>query len=170
MFLAHFLSDTRGWLVSIQLSDSPATSKGQDEDRIPCRVLDAHDCDPRDEDSHCHRAKGILEDRTDLQTLVNAFHIGYFVCIAVIETWSAFFLIRIFAEARRSSMVVFSKTGIFRELTRSAETRLATLCLIGLMRAVTYSFQATAQSATSVAGQLDRFAYTLECMFPVVMM
>ncbi|KAI8401342.1 hypothetical protein FOFC_18211 [Fusarium oxysporum] len=44
---------------------------------------------------------------------------------------------------------------------RSTEVRLALLAVIGVMRAITYSFQTTAHSATNVASQLDRFAYTM---------
>jgi hypothetical protein len=52
---------------------------------------------------------------------------------------------------------------------RSTEIRLTTLAAIGFSRAITYSFQTTAQSATTVAGQVDRFVYTLECLFPIIM-
>jgi hypothetical protein len=55
-------------------------------------------------------------------------------------------------------------------LMRSTEIRLATLAVIGFSRAITYSFQTTAQSATTTASQLDRFVYTLECMFPVMLL
>lgn len=61
------------------------------------------------------------------------------------------------------------KGGLFSYLMRSTEIRLASLALVGVTRAITYSFQNTAQSAEGVAGQLDRFAYSLECLFPVVM-
>ncbi|KAJ4074797.1 hypothetical protein BFJ70_g17304 [Fusarium oxysporum] len=61
------------------------------------------------------------------------------------------------------------EAGLFRYLMRSAEVRLALLAVIGIMRVITYSFQTTAQSATNVASQLDRFAYTMECLFPFVM-
>ncbi|KAI9814971.1 MAG: hypothetical protein M1826_002103 [Phylliscum demangeonii] len=104
------------------------------------------------------------------QRLISHLHIGYFVGIALVEAWSAFFLLRIFAAGHRNSETVFHRTNIFRELSRSTEVRVAALGLIGITRAVTYSFQTTAQSATSAAGQLDRFVTTLECMFPVIMM
>ncbi|KAI9810791.1 MAG: hypothetical protein M1826_003451 [Phylliscum demangeonii] len=103
-------------------------------------------------------------------TMISQLHIGYFTGIALVEAWSAFFLLRIFAASHRNSEAVFHRTNIFRELSRSTEVRVACLGLIGITRAVTYSFQTTAQSATSDAGQLDRFITTLECMFPVVMM
>ncbi|RVD84820.1 uncharacterized protein DFL_003159 [Arthrobotrys flagrans] len=89
----------------------------------------------------------------------------------MVETINAFFLLRIFAKAKRASVAVQSWTGkgLFELLSRSAEIRLATLCPIGITRAITYSFQVTAQSATNTASQLDRFVYTLECLFPMVM-
>lgn len=66
--------------------------------------------------------------------------------------------------------MVYSKSALFRQLSRSTELRLAALALIGITRAVTYSFQTQAQSATSTASQVDRFAYTCECYYPVVML
>ncbi|KAK6331550.1 hypothetical protein TWF718_002099 [Orbilia javanica] len=91
--------------------------------------------------------------------------------IALVETISAFFLLRTFTNAKRASVAVQSWTakGLFELLSRSAEIRLATLCPVGITRAITYSYQATAQSATNTASQLDRFVYTLECLFPMVM-
>ncbi|KAH7317065.1 hypothetical protein B0I35DRAFT_504414 [Stachybotrys elegans] len=114
------------------------------------------------------RAKYIIGGSTDNDMLhtINSLHIGYFTSIAVIECLSAVFLLRKFHWARWSALNV----NLFSYLMRSTEIRLALLALIGIMRAVTYSFQTTAQSATSLASQLDRFAYTLECMFPVMMM
>jgi hypothetical protein len=107
---------------------------------------------------------GYLQDRVD------KLHIGYFTAIAVIEIISAYFLLRIFSAAKASSRIVISKNGLFRQLMRSTEIRLATLCLVGVTRAITYSFQSSAQAATSTASQVDRFAYTLECLFPLVML
>jgi hypothetical protein len=116
------------------------------------------------------RAMDNMNGSTDLQDRINHLHVGYFVSIAVVETISSFYLLQIFNAARATSVVVYSKNDLFRHLTRSTEIRLATLSLVGITRAITYSFQTTAQSATSVASQVDRFAYTLECVFPVVMM
>ncbi|KAI9148969.1 hypothetical protein HJFPF1_11013 [Paramyrothecium foliicola] len=97
---------------------------------------------------------------------VNSLHIGYFVAVAVVECLNAYFLLRKFRWARGSALNV----SLFSYLMRSTETRLALLAVIGVTRAVTYSFQTTAQSATTVASQLDRFAYTLECVFPIMML
>ena len=116
------------------------------------------------------RALDNLSNTTDLQDRINHLHVGYFVTIAVVESVSAYFLLRIFAAAQATSAVVYSKSSLFRHLMRSTEIRLTTLALIGITRAITYSFQTTAQSATSTASQVDRFAYTLECLFPVVML
>jgi len=116
------------------------------------------------------RARDIINGNTKLESLVAHLHIGYFTTIALIECVSAFFLLRKFASARRSSVEVSSKTGLFSYLMRSTEIRMATLALIGSTRAVTYSFQTTSQSATTVASQVDRFVYTLECTFPVMLL
>jgi hypothetical protein len=105
-----------------------------------------------------------------LQERVNKLHIGYFTSIAVIEVISSFFLLRVFSAAKASSLIIARKNGLFRQLMRSTEIRLATLCLVGITRAITYSFQSSDQAATGVASQIDRFAYTLECLFPLMML
>ncbi|KFA81648.1 hypothetical protein S40288_09175 [Stachybotrys chartarum IBT 40288] len=113
------------------------------------------------------RVRYVLDGSRDAAALaiITSLHIGYFTTIALIECISAFFLLRKFHWARFSALNV----SLFSYLMRSTEIRLAILALIGVTRAVTYSFQTTAQSATTVASQLDRFAYTLECLFPVMM-
>ncbi|TDZ40392.1 hypothetical protein C8035_v004133 [Colletotrichum spinosum] len=103
------------------------------------------------------------------RSTVNNLHVGYFVLIATLECISSFFLLKTFAEVKSTSPRAALKGGLFKYLMRSTEVRLATLAVLGTMRAITYSFQMTAQSATNAASQLDRFAYTLECLFPVVM-
>ncbi|KAF6816557.1 hypothetical protein CSOJ01_02939 [Colletotrichum sojae] len=115
------------------------------------------------------RVRYILRGNTNLQSTVNNLHIAYFVLIAALECLSAFFLLKMFAEVKSTSLRAALKGGLFKYLMRSTEVRLATLAVLGTMRAITYSFQITAQSATNAASQLDRFAYTLECLFPVVM-
>jgi hypothetical protein len=119
-----------------------------------------------------NRIRFILNDSVDveIQHMINAFHIGYFVAIALVECASAFFLLRKFASAKSTSVEAARNWGLFSYLMRSTEIRLTLLALIGITRAVTYSFQDAAQSATSIASQLDRFAYTLECLFPVVLL
>ncbi|KAL2833682.1 hypothetical protein BDW59DRAFT_168779 [Aspergillus cavernicola] len=104
------------------------------------------------------------------QHQIGDLHVGYFTTIALIETWSSFFLIRLLHNAYRVSPKLSSTKLVFRFLLRTTEIRLASLCFIGITRAVTYSWQVTAQSATTVAGQIDRFAYTMECLFPLVML
>jgi hypothetical protein len=116
------------------------------------------------------RTMNILSGNNSRQRLISNLHIGYFVSIALVEILSAVFLLRKFAVARQTSIDASSTSGLFSYLMRSTEFRLATLALIGITRAVTYSFQEAAQSATNIASQVDRFVYTLECMFPVMML
>ncbi|PVH71604.1 hypothetical protein DL98DRAFT_577278 [Cadophora sp. DSE1049] len=116
-----------------------------------------------------NRGKDILEGITSRQAVIDHLHVGYFSSIALVECISAFFLLKRFATARRTSIEASSTSGLFSYLMRSTEIRLATLALIGFSRAVTYSFQTSAQSATTIAGQVDRFVYTLECLFPVTL-
>ncbi|KAL4772235.1 hypothetical protein BDW60DRAFT_216616 [Aspergillus nidulans var. acristatus] len=104
------------------------------------------------------------------QHQIGYLHVGYFTTIALVETWSSFFLIRLLHNAYRVSPKISSTRLIFRYLLRTTEIRVASLCFIGITRAVTYSSQVTSQSATTVAGQIDRFAYTMECLFPLVML
>lgn len=115
------------------------------------------------------RVESIVREDDDAQALINHLHMGYFITIALVESVSAVFLLQVFSSARTTSLMVAIRTGLFRYLIRSTEVRLALLAVIGIMRAITYSFQAAAQSATNVASQFDRFAYTLECLFPIVM-
>jgi len=95
---------------------------------------------------------------------------AYFPLIAVLECVSAYYLLISFAKAKINSRKRVTKTGLFRFLMRSTEVRLSLLALVGIMRAVPYSFQTEAQSATHTASQVDRFAYTLECLFPILML
>ncbi|KEF55712.1 uncharacterized protein A1O9_08462 [Exophiala aquamarina CBS 119918] len=114
---------------------------------------------------------GIITGSNDKgQKTINSLHVGYFVLIATVECISAFFLLRTFHKAKVMSRETAIRTDLLRHLMRSTEGRLALLAILGTMRAITYSFQASAQSATGIASQLDRFAYTLECMFPIMML
>ncbi|KAH7143792.1 hypothetical protein EDB81DRAFT_507182 [Dactylonectria macrodidyma] len=115
------------------------------------------------------RVKSIMNGDDAYQKTINNLHIGYFVSIAVVECVSAYFLITVFASAKTTSLKAAIKTGLIRYLMRSTEVRLALLAVLGVMRAITYSFQSSAQSATNLASQIDRFAYTMECLFPFVM-
>lgn len=117
-----------------------------------------------------YRARGILHPELASRNLINNFHTAYFTSIALVECVSAYFLLRKLASARRSLRQASLHSSIFSHLMRSTETRVATLALIGAARAVTYYFQPSGQRASSVANQIDRFIYTLECMFPVMML
>jgi hypothetical protein len=115
------------------------------------------------------RIRLIVTGNSGLQNVVNYLHMTYFPLIAVIECVSAYYLLRTFAKARTGSFQRASKTSLFKYLMRSTEVRLALLAVVGTMRAVTYSFQISAQSATHLASQVDRFCYTMECLFPMIL-
>ncbi|KAJ4256264.1 hypothetical protein NW762_009344 [Fusarium torreyae] len=115
------------------------------------------------------RARRIILGLDDDQKLINHLHMGYFILIALLECLSSFFLLRVFGSAKSTSLSAAIKAGLFRYLMRSTEVRLALLAVLGVMRAITYSFQNAQQSATNLASQIDRFAYAMECMFPVMM-
>jgi hypothetical protein len=116
------------------------------------------------------RIQDILENSNSRVDFIDHMHIGYFTSIALVEILSSYFLLRKFFSAQSGSAQVNSRLGLFKYLTRSTEIRLAALTLIGITRAITYSFQTTAQSATATSGQVDRFVTTLECLFPIVML
>lgn len=116
-----------------------------------------------------NRVRAILDPSLDLQQLINGMHIGYFVGLALIECTSATFLIRTFLSAKKISVHVSHRAALFRHLMRSTEIRQAILAILGITRAVTYFFQPTMQASTNLASQIDRFIYTLECLFPVML-
>lgn len=116
------------------------------------------------------RVRLIISGDGGLQRTVNHLHMAYFPLIAVLECVSASYLLIIFAKAKISARQRATKMGLFRYLMRSTEVRLALLAVIGVMRAVTHSFRTSAQSANNLASQVDRFAYTLECLFPIIML
>ncbi|KAL4891406.1 hypothetical protein BDV59DRAFT_209062 [Aspergillus ambiguus] len=111
-----------------------------------------------------------LQSASPLQHRIDHLHVGYFASIALVETFSSIFLIRLLHKAYVLSPRLSSTRLVFRYLLRTTEIRAASLCFIGITRAVTYSLQVTSQTATTVAGQFDRFAYTMECLFPLVML
>ena len=116
------------------------------------------------------RVRYIVTGDKGLQVVINHLHLGYFPLLAALECVSAYYLLTTFARAQRNSLMHATKTGLFRYLMRSTEVRIALLALVGIMRAVTYSFQVKPQRALNVASQVDRFAYTLECLFPILML
>lgn len=120
------------------------------------------------------RAMWFLTEDNHLNTIVMKVHHAYFLLIFSLEALSAFFLLRSFTSARRASSQVpdraFTLRLLVQQLILSTELRLTTLCLIGISRAILYIFRETPQSATNIATQIDRFVYTVECLFPVVMM
>ena len=117
------------------------------------------------------RVLDILQGTITRIPLIDHLHVGYFLGIAFNEGLCSYFLLKKFFHARRDVRTIEGERGVglFSYLTRSTEMRLTALTLIGVTRTITYSFQTTAQSATSVSGQVDRFVTTLECLFPMIM-
>lgn len=117
------------------------------------------------------RIRVVLDGSDRVQDIIDNLHVGYFVSIGLVESFSSGLLLELLYNAHRlNSCEIQKPTSIFRHLLRTTEMRLATLALIGIMRATTYAFQRAAQGATTVASQLDRFVYSLECLFPFVML
>ena len=104
-----------------------------------------------------------------LQLVIDNLHIGYFSAIATVESVGAAFLLYTFGKARRTRGRLAIKDSLFTYLSRSTEVRIALLALIGITRAIIRKFQFTAQSATNLPNQLDRFIYLLQCMFPIML-
>ncbi|PTU18035.1 hypothetical protein P175DRAFT_0534939 [Aspergillus ochraceoroseus IBT 24754] len=86
-----------------------------------------------------YRAMQLARGNLSEQHRISHLHTGYFVSLALLETWSSFFLIKQLARAYLRSPYVSSSRETFLYLTRSAELRLASLFCIGIARAVTYS-------------------------------
>ncbi|KAJ0338627.1 hypothetical protein KNSL1_012353 [Colletotrichum chrysophilum] len=116
------------------------------------------------------RVKILVNGESQLRTTINGLHVGYFTSMALLECVGAYFLLRKFAEAKSLSLGASMVPTLFQHLMRSTEIRLAVLALIGITRAVAYFFQPSIQKAETVASQIDRFVYTLECMFPVIIL
>ncbi|CAG9946856.1 unnamed protein product [Clonostachys rosea f. rosea IK726] len=114
------------------------------------------------------RVKVTILERDNLQSVINRAHIAYFVCIASIEILCSFFLLRKFASAKKVSREASLNSKFFRYLLQSTEVRMTTLAVIGTTRAVTYSFQPSMQESTNTVSQVDRFIYTFECLFPMM--
>lgn len=114
------------------------------------------------------RIESILSDAYSIQVTINYLHISYFSLMAILECISAYYLLDVFRTAKRTSMEMAVKVGIFRYLTRSTEFRVAILAVQGIFRTFTHSFQTPGQKAENLASQLDRFAYTLFCLFPII--
>lgn len=115
------------------------------------------------------RVRAMLNVDLDLVSIINYLHMAYFVAIACVECVCAFFLLRKFISAKKRSAEVSLGTGVFQHLMRSTEVRLAALALIGITRAITYFFQPSLQKSTNTASQFDRFVYTIECLFPMIL-
>ncbi|KAH6645675.1 hypothetical protein BKA67DRAFT_595878 [Truncatella angustata] len=114
------------------------------------------------------RIKMILSLHPNFQKVINYLHVGYFALIALLECISAFFLLREFASARKASRGAALTGGLLQHLMRGIETRVASLALVGISRAVAYVFNQSLPQAVTTAGQVDRFVYTLECLFPIM--
>lgn len=115
------------------------------------------------------RVRATLNVHLDLLSMINYLHMAYFVAIACVESVCAFFLLRKFISAKKTSAEASMGTGLFQHLTRSTEIRLAALAIIGVTRAITYFFQPSLQKSTNTASQFDRFVYTFECLFPMIL-
>ncbi|KAI4595358.1 hypothetical protein KJ359_007033 [Pestalotiopsis sp. 9143b] len=114
------------------------------------------------------RVKITLVPDSDFQRVVNYLHVGYFTFIALLECISAFFLLREFSSARRASKDAALSGSLLHHLMRGTEMRVASLALVGISRAIAYIFNQSLPQATTTAGQVDRFFYTLECLFPMM--
>lgn len=115
------------------------------------------------------RVRFILEAEADFQNILTRLHIAFFVLLACVEILSAYFLLRKFITAKTTSMQAALRTGLFQYLMRSTEVRVALLSLIGITRAITYSFQKTPHSRITAVGQFDQFVYTMESLFPIIL-
>ncbi|KAH7254784.1 hypothetical protein MRS44_016554 [Fusarium solani] len=115
------------------------------------------------------RVQYILHGNASHLVTVNYVHIGYFGSIAILECISAYFLITTLVAAERASLQAALRVGLFRYLARSTEIRVALLAVQGVFRTVTHAIKTPGQQVSNIGSQLDRFAYALLCLFPVVL-
>lgn len=109
------------------------------------------------------------EDNFKAEKIVDYAHVGYFVLIAILECISAVFLLRRLASTHEELLRAVLKVSLLRHLMRSTEIRVASLALIGISRAITYTFNPSLlNTPVTTPRQIDRFVYTLECVFPVM--
>ncbi|KAH7116298.1 hypothetical protein EDB81DRAFT_916587 [Dactylonectria macrodidyma] len=114
--------------------------------------------------------KMTLNSGTVLASLVinNNLHCGYFIAIAMLECVGSFFLVRKFSRGKKAMKQAHLNTDLFHYIMRSTEFRLTLLAVIGLGRAVTHLCNPSFRVVTDLSSQIDRFFYTAECMFPVM--
>ncbi|OAQ57402.1 hypothetical protein VFPPC_12471 [Pochonia chlamydosporia 170] len=91
------------------------------------------------------------------KTVTRRLTVAGFVTMALVECTSAVFLLKIFRSVLRSLPSPESSGTLYHYLMRSTEIRVASLALIGVMRAVTFSWYAVGTGGDGgLAGQLDR--------------
>ncbi|OAQ62477.1 hypothetical protein VFPPC_16662 [Pochonia chlamydosporia 170] len=95
--------------------------------------------------------------------------IVYYLTIAIIEFVSAALLIKNFRKVLGASLSSPLTAGkLYRYLMSSTEIRLATMAFIGIGRTLSTAVE-TQVGQVGLAGDVDGFIYTVECLFPVVM-
>ncbi|KAK1512109.1 hypothetical protein CTAM01_01039 [Colletotrichum tamarilloi] len=114
-----------------------------------------------------YRLLRILREDDSLQSIIIRIHIAYFGLFAVSECVSAYFLLHIFAEVRKSSKEAGLRTSFIRYLMRSTEIRVASLAVAAAIRVITHSLNVWQSSPAT--RYVDRAAYALGCFFPVIM-
>ncbi|KAJ3216552.1 hypothetical protein HK099_005829 [Clydaea vesicula] len=107
------------------------------------------------------------DDADRIQQEINMYHSFYFCFIALLELVNAVFLVSDIVLLRKES--VKASLSIYNVICKSSEIRASSLVFIGVARAITYLGQQSAQSASNEISQLDRFVYTLEVLYPFVM-
>lgn len=116
-----------------------------------------------------YHGRFITQPSDYLQVLISHLHIGYFTGIALVECITSALLLKHLASALRSSKGAALRGGLLKYLLLSTEIRVTILSLISISRTVTHGFLIGPQSAAKPAVQFDRFAATLEILFPIVM-
>ena len=109
-----------------------------------------------------------LQLSTNIEKLAQQLHVSYFGCIALLECVGTFFLVRkAFLDSKHAQFSLVSK--LVRHVIHSAEFRLALLALIGLSRAIANTTATWFVEANTLASQVDRFFYTIEFLFPLML-
>ena len=123
-------------------------------------------------DKSAYMAKGLLLNKGTVYQGTNA---AYYALIAVIEMWSAAWLLHTFFKVRRDRALARNgrRDHLISELIRSSEVRVGLLLTIGLTRMITHLLPSVYKKDPTVldkTGQIDNMASLMENLFPDIML
>ncbi|KAH7120605.1 hypothetical protein EDB81DRAFT_847878 [Dactylonectria macrodidyma] len=104
----------------------------------------------------------------DTLVIINNLHCGYFIAIAMLECVGSYFLVRKLSSGEKAMKKAHLNASFLHFIIRSTEFRLTLLAVIGVGRAITHLCNPSYRVTTDLSSQVDRFFYTAECLFPIM--